>query len=98
MFITITSSIVTLEQSQEVGDFLSKFLPKMQQQAGVLAAYHYDRPDKGDDVTVIVWPSQEAVQAYKQGDLVKEAQAFEKAHGLSTTREGYPLSYPTTSS
>jgi len=56
--------------------------------------YHYVRPDKGDDSTLIIWESEAAVQAYRTSALVKEAIAFEQAHNLPTTREGYPLSYP----
>jgi quinol monooxygenase YgiN len=94
MYITITTSTPTREQLPQVEAFLQRFLPRVQRQPGVLAVYHYVRADKGDDSTLIVWEDEAAVQAYRTGDLVKEAIAFEQAHNLPATREGYPLSYP----
>lgn len=94
-FITITTSKPTQEQLPEVEAFLHEFLPRVQQQPGVLAVYHYVRPDKGDDSTIIIWETQSAVQEYRTGDLIKEAIAFEQVHNLPATREGYLLSYPT---
>ncbi len=93
MFITITTSKVTPEQSKQVENFLNDFLPRMKLQQGVVAIYHYSRPDKGDESTVIVWESPAAVKAYRESDLVKEAMAYEQKLGLQdmTTREGYPL-------
>jgi heme-degrading monooxygenase HmoA len=93
MFITITTSKVTPEQSKQVESFLRDFLPRMKQQHGVVAIYHYSRPDKGDESTVVVWESPEAVKSYRESDLVKEAIAYEQKLGLheATTREGYPL-------
>ena len=94
MFITFTTGTVTAEQSIAVEEFLAGFLPRMEAEAGALAAYHFDRPERGDNVTIIIWPSQEVAMRYREGDLKKEVDAFEKARGLSITREGYPLSYP----
>jgi quinol monooxygenase YgiN len=91
MYITLTRSQGTQEQLHQAAEFLGKFLPRLKRQAGVLAIYHFDRPDKGDDFTIIVWENEDAVKAYRQGELVKEALAFEQAHGLPATREGYPL-------
>jgi len=93
MFITITTSKVTAEQAGQVEDFLKEFLPRMKQQPGVNAIYHYSRPDKGDESTVVIWESPEAVKAYRESDLIKEAMAYEQKLGLyeTTTREGYPL-------
>ncbi len=91
MYITLTRSEGSAEQLQKAADFLSSFLPRLKQQPGVLAAYHFDRPDKGDDLTIIVWKDQAAVQAYRQGSLIKEAMAFEQLNGMPATREGYPL-------
>ncbi len=50
MHITITTSKPTPEQLPEVEAFLSQFLPRVQQQPGVVAVYHFVRPDKGDDI------------------------------------------------
>src|SRR5512140_876588 len=91
MFITITSSQVSAEQSEKVQAFLAKFLPRVKQLPGVIAIYHYARPDRGDESTNIVWENTAALQAYRDGDLIKEAIALEKQLGLITTREGYPV-------
>jgi quinol monooxygenase YgiN len=94
LYLTITTSKPSPEQLSEVKAFLHQFLPRVQQQPGVVAVYHYVRPDKGDDSTLIIWESEAAVQAYRTSALVKEAIDFEQAHNLPATREGYPLSYP----
>jgi hypothetical protein len=94
MFITFTTGKATAEQSIAVREFLAGLLPRMEREAGAIAAYHFDRPDQGDNVTVVIWPSQEVAMQYREGQLKKEVDAFEKARGLSVTREGYPLSYP----
>ena len=94
MFITITASKAMPEQFQEVETFLHDFLPRLKQQPGVLAIYHYARPEQGDESTIIIWENEEAVKHYRTGDLIKEAIAFEQAHKLPSTREGYPLIYP----
>ena|SRR3989338_7736084 len=93
MFITTTTSKVTAEQAGQVESFLKEFLPRMKQQPGVNAIYHYSRPDKGDESTVVIWENPEAVKAYRESDLIKEAMAYEQKLGLqgTTTREGYPL-------
>jgi quinol monooxygenase YgiN len=45
MYITITTSKPTPEQLPEVEAFLHQFLPRVQQQPGIVAVYHYVRPD-----------------------------------------------------
>ena len=40
---------------------------------------------------------QDSLTAYRTGELVKEAIAFERKLGLKTTREAYPLIYQGTS-
>ena len=94
MFLTITTSKATPEQLQEVETFLHEFLPRLKQQPGVLAMYHYARPEQGDAGTIIIWENEEAVKAYRASDLIKEAIAFEQDHHLPSTREVYPLIYP----
>jgi heme-degrading monooxygenase HmoA len=94
MFITFTTSKVTPEQLQEIETFLHEFLPRLKQQPGVLAIYHCARAELRDEITIIIWENEEAVQAYRKGNLIKEAIAFEQAHHLPSTREGYPLIYP----
>ncbi len=91
MYITLTRSQGTPEQLQRAASFLSEFLPRLKQQPGVHAVYHFDRPDQGDDYTIIVWTDESAAKAYRQSELVKEAMAFELSQKLPATREGYPL-------
>lgn len=93
MFITITTSKVTPEQGQQVEGFLENFLPRMKQQPGVIAIYHFARPDKGDESTIVIWESSAAVKTYREGNLIKEAIAYEQELGLygTTTREGHQL-------
>ena len=77
----------------QVDEFLKGFLPLMKQQPGVVSIYHYSRPEKGDESTVVIWENPAAVKAYRESDLIKEAIAYEQKLGLQsvTTREGYPL-------
>ena len=95
MFITVTTSRPNPDQLARAEAFLSNFLPRLEQQPGVVAIYHYSRPAQGDDSTLIIWESQEAVKSYREGSLVKEALAFEKEANLPATRESYPLDYAT---
>ncbi len=95
MYISITTSRPKPDQVVELEEFLAKFLPRLEQQPGVVAVYHYPRPDKGDDTTLIIWESQDAARNYREGPLAKEAFAFEKALNLPGVREGYPLAYAT---
>jgi quinol monooxygenase YgiN len=94
MFITITTSRPKEDQSRKVEAFLANFLPRLKQLPGVVAIYHYVRPEHGDDTTLIIWENQEALKKYREGTLVQEAMAFEKELNLPSTREGYPLAYP----
>jgi len=95
MIISITSSHVTPEQSKQLENFLNSFLPRMRKLPGVIAIYHYARPDKEDDSTLVIWESEQALKAYREGELVKEAIAFEKKLGLPGTRETYPVLFST---
>ena len=95
MFITITSSKPSSDQLKKAEAFLAQFLPRLEQEPGVVAIYHYSRPDMGDDTTIVIWENQEAVKAYRQSALIQEAIAFEKEQNLPATREGYPLLYAT---
>ena len=91
----MTRSEVTPDQLIKVEGFLQEFLPRLNEQPGVIAVYHYNRPEKGDESTIVIWRDQESLNAYRGGELIKEALAFERKIGLeATTREGYPLAYP----
>ena len=92
MYISLTGGKVTKESEAETEKFLSEFLPKMRRLPGVMAIYHYYRPELGDNTTIVIWKDREALQAYRNGELIKEAIAFEKKTGRLATREGYPLS------
>lgn len=91
MYISITASQVTPEEGAKVEGFLAEFLLKLKSVPGVVAIYHYVRPEKGDENTIIIWKDKESLMAYRQGELVKEANAFETRLGLKSTREAYPI-------
>jgi quinol monooxygenase YgiN len=93
MVISVTNSRVTPEQARQVEAFLQRFLPQLEREPGVVAVYHFTRPGVGETTTLIVWESERARQAYLQGDLIKQAVAFEQQLGLATTREAHPLTY-----
>lgn len=93
MLISITSSKVNNEQATKVERFLAEFLPRLKQEPGVVAIYHYKRPDKGDEATIVIWEDEQSIKRYREGKLIKEPIAFEQELGLqtTTTREAYPL-------
>ena len=93
MMISITSSRPTNEQLSQSEAFMESFLPKLRKFPGVIAIYHYARPDRGDDSTIVIWESEQALALDRQSELVKEAMAFEKMQNLPATREAYPLTY-----
>ncbi|MBI4186412.1 MAG: hypothetical protein HY530_02760 [Chloroflexi bacterium] len=91
MIISITSSKVNPEQAPEVEKFLQEFLPRFKREPGVIAIYHYKRPEKGDEATIVIWGDEKSLKRYREGVLIKEPIAFEQKLGLQTTREAYPL-------
>jgi len=91
MYISFTGGKVSKESEDEVEKFLSEFLPRMRKLPGVVAIYHYYRPEFGDNSTVVVWKDRESLLAYRNGELIKEVAAFEKKHNQQITREAYPL-------
>lgn len=94
MLITITTSRGSAQQLQAATTFLAGFLPRLERYPGVIAVYHYTRPEQGDDSTLIIWENEEALRGYRASDLVRDAIAFEQANNLPATREAYPLEYP----
>ncbi len=93
MFISITSSQGTPDKFEQVENFLRSFLPRMRQFPGVVAIYHYARPEKMDESTIVIWESEEALKKYRQSELVQEAIAFEKKMAMPGTREAYPITF-----
>ncbi len=92
MYISFTGGKVTPQQEAEVERFLEEFLPRMRKLPGVVAIYHYSRPEHGDNSTIVVWRDREAMMSYRSGDLIREVGDFEKKMGLHITRESYPVS------
>jgi heme-degrading monooxygenase HmoA len=93
MVISVTTSQVTPEQALQVEAFLHRFLPQLEREPGVTAVYHFTRPETGEMTTLIVWESEAARQAYRQGELIQQAMIVEQQLGLATTRESFPLAY-----
>jgi heme-degrading monooxygenase HmoA len=91
MLISITTSPVTDEQLERVESFLAGFLPRLRQQSGVVEILHFARPKDASTTTIVVWENEEALHAYRESELLKEALALEQALGLVTTREAFPL-------
>jgi heme-degrading monooxygenase HmoA len=90
MFITTTISKLENEQVAEVNDFMASFLPRIKEQSGVQAVYRYFRPDRQDEVTIIIWNDPSALQKYRESSLFKEAVNFEKENQISSVREIKP--------
>jgi hypothetical protein len=92
MVISLTSSKVTLEQGRQLEDFLSEFLPRPRaDQPGVVAVYHFTKPEQREEVTAIIWENDDVRAGYRESELIKEALELEQRLGLARTREAYPL-------
>jgi quinol monooxygenase YgiN len=94
MFITITTSRPSLDEWKVIKPFMAKFIPRLRQVPGVQAVYFSFREDKGDETTFIVWENTRAIQTYRESPLFQEAVEFENEHGLSSTRDGFPVGDP----
>jgi quinol monooxygenase YgiN len=94
MFITITTSQPSQEEWKIIKPFMSKFIPNLRKVPGVHAVYFSYREDKGDETTFIVWENTQAIQTYRESPLFQEAVDFEKKHGLSSIRNGFPVEDP----
>jgi quinol monooxygenase YgiN len=94
MFITTTTSKPRADQIESVEAYLAAFLPRLKELPGVVAVYHYLRPEQPDDVTIIVWEDQAALKKYRESVLFQEAIAYEKENRIPSVREGFPLVYP----
>lgn len=94
MFITLTTSKPSSEEWKVIKPFMVDFIPRLRQVPGVQAVYFSYREDKGDETTFIVWENTQAIQTYRESLLFKEAAEFEKKHGLSSARDGFPVGDP----
>jgi mannose/fructose/N-acetylgalactosamine-specific phosphotransferase system component IID len=65
MLISFTSSQVAEETSAKVQKFLEAFLPRMRKLLGVIAIYHYSRPEKNDETTIVIWKDKDSLMAYR---------------------------------
>ena len=80
------------EQQAQTEAFLAEFLPRMKMEPGVVEILHYTDPETGAAVTVVVWESEADVRRYREGELIREAIAFELKVGESARRAGpFPL-------
>jgi len=94
MFITTTTSKPRADQMENVETYLAAFLPRLKELPGIIAVYHFLRPEQQEDVTIIVWKDQTALKNYRESPLFQEAVAYEKENQIPSAREGFPLVYP----
>ena len=94
MFITTTTSKPQADQIESVEAYSAAFLPRLRELPGIIAVYHFRRPEQQEDVTIIVWKDQAALKNYRKSPLFQEAVAYEKENQNPSVREGFPLVYP----
>jgi hypothetical protein len=73
---------------EAVEAFLSDFLPRMKREPSIVEIVHYVQHDLGKATTLVIWETEDDVRKYREGDLVKEAVAFETSQQLSSVRDG----------
>ncbi len=96
MLITITRSVVTPSQREQVDSFLREFLPRLKrEQPGALDAFHFHNETTSESTTLILWRDEAARLGYREGNLAKEPMAMEQKLGLSSSREAHPVSIST---
>ncbi len=88
MVVTVTEGRYGPEQQAQTEAFLAEFLPRMKQEPGVVEILHYADSESGTTSTVVVWESEADVRRYREGELVKEAIAFEQRSGEPASRSG----------
>ncbi|MBM3940052.1 MAG: hypothetical protein FJ318_04005 [SAR202 cluster bacterium] len=94
MYITYATIPVPSERTHQVEAFLQRYLAQVGKLPGVRAVYHHFRPDKGDEMTLIVWESEADARRYQDSDLLRGAGRYAKALGLGNARrEGYDLPF-----
>ena len=94
MLISLTTSHPDADQRREIETFLAGFLPRLEQQPGVVAVYHYVDEDAGESTTLIVWRDEASRLAYREGTLIGEAMEMERRLGLISVRRAFPTTYP----
>jgi len=88
MIVTVTEGQPNEAQGVQTEAFLAEFLPRMKREPGVVEILHYTDPESGAAVTVVVWESEGGVRRYREGELIREAIAFEQKIGESAGRAG----------
>jgi len=88
MIVTMTEGHPNEAQGVQTEAFLAEFLPRMKMEPGVVEILHYTDAESRAAVTVVVWESEAAVRRYREGELIKEAIAFERRIGESARRSG----------
>jgi quinol monooxygenase YgiN len=88
MVVTVTEGRYSPERQTQTEAFLTEFLPRMKQEQGVVEILHYADRDSGTTSTVVVWESEADVRRYREGELIKEAVAFEQRSAEPARRSG----------
>jgi quinol monooxygenase YgiN len=93
MMISITTASMQFSPSQakEIASFLKTYLPQMRKVPGVIAIYHYSKPENAGGSTIAIWENEASLKQYRDGDLFREAITFMKKVNVTTTREAYPI-------
>ena len=91
MHLTITSVVGTPQQTAEIEEFLTDFLPRLKKFPGVLSVYNYNIHKMGQGHTIIIWENEDAVKVYWSSELIKEPAEFAKKNNVTITRESHPL-------
>ena len=76
------------EQQAQTEAFLAEFLPRMRQEPGVVEILHYAESESGTTSTLVVWEGEVDVRRHREGELIKEAIAFEQRSGDPASRSG----------
>jgi heme-degrading monooxygenase HmoA len=57
----------------------------------VVSHYHFMKPNRGEEVTAIIWESEDARADFRESELIKEALELKQRLGVASTREAHPL-------
>lgn len=86
MVVTVTEGRYGPEQQAQTEAFLAESLPRMKQEPGVVEILHYADAESGTTSTLVVWESEADERRYREGELIKEAIAFEQSTGGAASR------------